>query len=145
MDTTRPARRQCAASVSRSASKWLLWAALLLSLPLPFYMGAQGLVPPVRALFLAGIATGMLLTEGAHGTSGIFAGLGLAQGLAALLLSLGLAALLARLAWRLAPARARTPVVLALACAMLGAALLPIYDTPLSSSRARSSLLQAFR
>jgi hypothetical protein len=136
---------QTGGRMSRSAARWLLWLVLLITLPVPFFMGAQGLVPPIRVLFLAGIAAGMLLTEGAQGTAGMFAGLGVAQALIVVLLTLGLAALLARLIHRWLPQRLRTPVVILIAVSLLGVSLMPIYDTPLSSSRMRSSVLQAFR
>ena len=131
--------------MSRAAAKWLLWGVFLITLPVPFFMGAQGLVPPIRVLFLAGIASGMLITEGTQGTAASFAAMGVAQAAIVLVLTFGLAVLVARLIHRILPQRLRTPVVIVIAAGLLGAALTPIYDTPLSSSRMRSSVLQAFR
>jgi hypothetical protein len=130
--------------VSRRASQWLLWAVLACTVPLPYYAGDTELAPPVRAAFLSSLYLGILLTEGAVGTTVMIAR---SAGLTALAYLVGLfvvAALLARLLGGLRPG-ARTAVVGALVAALLGASLLEIYSTPLSSSRLRSNLLHVFR
>jgi hypothetical protein len=122
----------------------VLFAAAALALPLPWYLGEVESAPWLRLAFFTSLLGSVLVVEGAHGTTGLFFGLGLAQTIlygAALRLA---AALLARaLAGLRAPAW-RGAIVAALAIGMLGAGLLPIYRTPLSSSRARSSLFGLF-
>ena len=130
--------------MSRRAAVCLLWAVFFAALPVPFYMGASGLEPPLGVVFLAGLAGGIWWSEGSGGTTALFAGLALAQALLyTAAAGLG-AACVVRALWSLAPRRA-TWVVALLCGALATAALFPIYDTPLSSSRPRSSLLGLFR
>jgi hypothetical protein len=130
--------------MSRRKAVILLWVVLFAALPVPFYMGASGLEPPLGVAFLAVLAGGIWLAEGGAGTTALFAGLAIVQALVYALLTGLLARWLARLLFAWAPRRA--PWGVAVLCAgLLAAALFPIYDTPLSSSRPRSSVLQLFR
>jgi hypothetical protein len=106
--------------------------------------GASGFEPPLGLTFLAALAGGIWWTEGSGGNTGLFAGLALGQALVYTLLAGAAAAAIARLLWALFPRRAAWAAGL-LSAALLGAALFPIYDTPLSSSRPRSNALQLFR
>lgn len=129
--------------MSRGTAVVLLWAVLFVALPVPFYMGASGMEPPLGVAFLAGLAGGIWWTEGGAGTTALFAGLALGQALGYALLTGLLAAASVRLAFAWAPRRAPWGVAL-LCAALLVAALFPIYDTPLSSRRERSSVLELF-
>lgn len=129
--------------LSRRAAGRVLFAAAAAALPLPWYLGEIECAPLLRLAFFTSLFAGVLLAEGAGGTTGLFVGLGGVQTLlygAALRLA---AALVARALAGL-PSRARVALVAGLAAALLGAGLLPLYHTPLSSSRARSSLFQLF-
>jgi len=130
--------------MSRRSAVYLLWAVFFAALPVPFYMGASGCEPPLGVAFLAALAGGVWWTEGSGGNTALFAGLALGQALLYTLLVGLAAALAARALFALFPRRAPWAVGL-LCAALLCAALFPIYDTPLSSSRARSSALQLFR
>lgn len=130
--------------MSRRSAVGLLWAVFFATLPVPFYMGASGLEPPLGVVFLAGLAGGIWITEGSGGTTGMFAGLALAQAVVYTLLAGLAAAFAAGLLWRIFPRRAGWAVGL-VSVVLLCAALFPIYETPFSSSRPRSSLLQLFR
>jgi hypothetical protein len=130
--------------LSRRAAGRVLFAAAALALPLPWYLGELESAPLVRLAFFSALFGGVLLAEGPGGTTGLFFALGFAQTLlygAALRLA---AALVARALAGLPSPLWRGAIVAGLAIAMLGAGLLPIYHTPLSSSRARSSLLGLF-
>jgi hypothetical protein len=130
--------------MSRRSAVVLVWAVLFAALPVPFYMGASGFEPPLGIAFLAGLAGGIWCSEGGAGTTSLFAGLAIAQALAYLLLTGLVAQGVARLLFAWAPRRAHWGVAV-LCAGLVGAALFPIYDTPLSSSRARSNVLQLFR
>ena len=130
--------------MSRRGAVYLLWAVFFAVVPVPFYMGASGFEPPLGVAFLAALASGIWWTEGSGGNTGLFTELAVGQALLyTLLAGLG-AAPIARLLWALFPRRAAWAAGL-LCAALLCASLFPIYDTPLSSSRPRSSALQLFR
>ena len=98
----------------------------------------------MRLAFFTGIFGRVMLAEGATGTTRLFFVLGVAQlVLYATALRL-LAALVARALAGLRSPALRTLAIAGLALALLGAGLLPIYDTPLSSHRAHSSLIGVF-
>jgi hypothetical protein len=122
----------------------VLFAAAALALPLPWYLGEIESAPWLRLAFFTAIFGSVFAAEGAGGTTGLFFGLGLAQLLlwgAVLRLS---AALIARVLAGVPRTAWRAAIVAGLAAAIVGAGLFPIYDTPLSSRRARSSLFELF-
>jgi hypothetical protein len=130
--------------LSRRAATRVLFAAAVLALPLPYYIGEVESAPLVRLAFISGLFGSVLVAEGAGGTNGLFFALGLVQLVVwAGVLRLG-AGLLSRSLARLPWPRARTVLVALLALALIGAGLSPLYDTPLSSSRGRSNLLGLF-
>ena len=129
--------------LSRRAAGRVLFLAAAAALPLPWYLGEMESAPLARLAFFTSLVGSVLAVEGGRTTALIFA-LGLAQTVAwgaALRL---VAALVARALAGLRSPAWRTTIVAALAIGMIGAALLPIYRTPLSSQRARSSLLGIF-
>ena len=129
--------------LSRRATGRVLFLAAALALPLPWYLGEMESAPLARLAFFTSLVGSVLVVEGGRTTALIFA-LGLAQTVAwgaALRL---VAALVARALAGLRSPAWRTTIVAALAIGMIGAGLLPIYQTPLSSQRARSSLLGIF-
>ncbi len=127
---------------SRRTSGLLLYLALLLTLPVPYYLGAVEVAPVARLLFLSGLVLGVVATEGVAGYQGAFAGLAAVQSLLWPLLLLALARILVRVLERGVPARWRAGT-LGLALLALGiVGLLPIYSTELSSQGASSSLVQ---
>ena len=129
--------------MSRKSTRRLLWLVALATLPVPYYLGEAELAPVLRLAFLTGLLTSVAVVEGGFATVSI-AAMGIAQTLLyALLLSLA-ARLLARAVTLLPSALLRRAAVACLAIGLCAASLLPIYETPLSSSRLRSSLWQLF-
>jgi len=126
--------------MSLRASRWLLFLALALTLPLPFFLAGLAIAPLARLLFLESILLAIVASDGIAGTAGIFAGFLAVEGVV-------LAALVWGLAWgaarALAPARpaTRAACVALAAVSLLGLSLLEIYRTPLSSSGPTSNLL----
>lgn len=118
-----------------------LFAVLALTLPLPFFMAAPGTAPLARLAMLAGIMAAVVASDGFGGTAPLFLGFLLVQLLLYGALLYGLAAGLVALGRRLLPEALRLPAGLALAGALLGASLLPLYHTPHSSSGPRANLL----
>jgi len=99
--------------MSVRTARRLLWAALVLMLPAPFFLAETGLVPPARIFMLALLTLGVIFTEGAQGVAGICAIFLLAQALAYFAALWMVAALFTRLIGSLAP-RATTAVMLLL-------------------------------
>ena len=131
--------------MSRSRAKWWLWIFLLVALPVPYYMGDTELAPTLRLIFLTSLYVGIALEEGLTGTTAIFTQVAAGTAAVYMALLLGVAAVLSRLIWRLESTVARRACVLGLAGLLLGASLFEIYDTPLSSSRMRSSIQHVLR
>ena len=65
--------------LSRRATGRLLFAAAVIALPLPWYLGEVERAPLVRLAFFTGIFGRVMLAEGATGTTRLFFGLGVAQ------------------------------------------------------------------
>lgn len=130
--------------MSTKNARRLLFATALLTLPVPFYLGEPELAPVLRLAFLTGLVAAVVAAEGGMVTAAL-AGIGLVQALVWAGLLFAAAALAARALARIESGGARTAVVVALAAALLGASLGERYDTPLSSTRARSSLFQLFQ
>ncbi len=131
--------------MSPRAQKWLLWTVFLGTIPVVFYLGEVERAPALRLAFFAALASWVALAEGVGtGVGAAFFVLGPVQALAYAGLLYALAAAIVRLLARLASAGLRTACVGGLAAICLGASLFEIYQTPLSSSRPRSSVMQIF-
>ena len=127
--------------MSTRAARWLLFGALCLTLPVPFFMAALEVAPLARCAFLAGVMGAVVAADGLGGTAPLFAAFLLAQALV-------YAGLLWAVAWLAARALARSgapargAVVGAAVAALLGLSLFEIYRTPHSSSGDRANLLR---
>lgn len=130
--------------LSRRSARLLLFAVLLATLPVPYYLGALEVAPALRLLFLAALASGVAATEGAVGNQLLLTLLAVGFAACWALALWGAAALLARLLERWAPPRARALLVGGLAAVLVAASMLPIYRTPLSSHTAESTVLGLF-
>ena len=130
--------------MSRRAMRGWLFLAFLLTLPVPYVVGAIGFAPVARILFVAGMISTAWLAEGGT-TVGTLAAITWVQTGVFSGLLFGLAALGARLLERVLPTPRRTPAVLAVVILLLGWSLFDVYDTPLSSAGARTNLLELHR
>ena len=129
--------------MTRKSTVRLLWLVSLATLPVPFYLGQLETAPVLRLAFLTGLLTSVVVVEGGTTTASI-AGRGIAQILCyAGLLRLA-AALLVRALELLPSAHLRRAAVACVAIGLCVASLFPIYETPLSSTRLRSSVWQMF-
>lgn len=129
--------------MTRPAIQRLLWITALLVLPIPFYLGEPELAPVLRLSFLTGLLGSVLFAEGGP-TLGLLVGLGVLQvlGWAA---ALGLVStVIARTLERVHAPVVRTAVAAVIAAGLVAASLTELYDTPLSSTRPRSSVLHLF-
>ena len=126
-------------------SRRIIWAALVLMLPVPVFAGPiTAFIPVVRVAMLGAICASVLLVEGSGGVVDLFTLLLFGQALAYLLASWLVAALLARLLARIASHH--------LAAATLGLVLtglvltlsLDLYGTPFRLESSRSNLLAIF-
>ena len=126
--------------MSTRATRWLLFAALALTLPLPFFLAGLEIAPLARLLFLEAVLLAVVASDGLAGTAGLFAALLAVEGLL-------LGALLWGLAWLGGRALSRARPATRAACAgvaaasLLGLSLLEIYRTPHSSRAPTSNLL----
>jgi hypothetical protein len=129
--------------VTRRASRWILFGVLLLTLPVPFYLGEVEYAPVLRLAFLASLLSAVAVAEGG-GTLSALATLGGVQVLVLGALLFLAAALLARLVSALPAPVWRTAAVAVLVTGLLCASAFEVYDTPLSSTRPRSNLAHLF-
>lgn len=130
--------------MSQRNARRLLWLAALIALPVPWFLGAVELSPVVRLGFFTSLLSAVLVAEGGRKLA-MLVGLGVAETLLyAALLWLG-ASLLARAIARLAPPAARNAVVALIVLGLFAASLSQIYQTSLSSTQPRSSVLQLFQ
>lgn len=121
----------------------LLWLALLVALPVPYWLFESGRVPTLWLGELTAFVLAMLLSEGGMVTR-IVATLFVGQ----TLLFVGLTWLIARFASRwigtLRSESGRTTVVVAAIVLLLGVALLPIYRSPLVAGGDAVNVIRLF-
>jgi hypothetical protein len=131
--------------MSRRSVSWVLFVALLVAAPLPFFLVETGWVPLARLIQLAAYTVALILAEGGQGAVTMAAVILLVQ----VLVYTAVLALVAR--WiagallRLAPRRAAAATALLVAVSLGTAASVAVYRTPFSTSSLRSSLLGVFR
>ncbi len=121
----------------------ILWIALLLVLPVPYWVMEGGWVPAIWLYQLAGFTVAVFATEGGS-IVGLITGLFVLE---AVLATLGLylvARLGARLLQRALPDAWRRRGAIASVAVLLCAALLRLYTTPLVEGGERVNLLQLF-
>ncbi len=117
--------------MSPTRARRLLWLALILFLPVPYWAFGSGHVPVAWLLQLALMGVALLVTEGAMGPGGVIALLFCVETvLWLLLLRLVATRVVALASRRVGAARTRTLVVTASLALML-AAMAPIYATSL--------------
>jgi hypothetical protein len=125
-----------------TAHRWL-WLAALATMPVPFYLGDVEWAPALRLAFLTSLLLAVMLAEGGR-TVILFGTLGIVQ----TAIYIGLFYLGARLTAR-GVARIGSPPLQVAAVGtavflLVAASLLPIYQTPLSSTRLQSDLWHLF-
>jgi hypothetical protein len=125
-----------------TARRWL-WIAALLTMPVPFYLGQLEWAPVLRLGFLTLLFGAVALAEGG-GTVIALCVLGLVQAAVYASLFRMVADLGARGLLRFAPEPLRAAAVGSAVFLLVMTAQLPIYETPLSSTRLRSNLWQLF-
>jgi hypothetical protein len=132
--------------VTVRTSVWLLFAALVLALPLPM-LGLDGsVIPPARYVQLALVMLGLVAHEGTGGMVGMLVWLFVAHAVIYVAL-LGLAIrVLARPLLARMNASGRRIVVVALSAALLVAgSFAPLYRTQFHHDSARAGLLELYR
>ena len=129
--------------MSTDAARKILFAALALLLPLPFFAASVELAPLLRLGLLTAVLGAIVVEDGTAGTGGVLAGLLLAQGLVYAALLWWLAHLAARALARAAP-RLRAAILGVAVALLVGLASLPVYRTPLSSRSATANWLGLF-
>ena len=125
-----------------TARRWL-WIAALLTMPVPFYIGEIEWAPVLRLAFLTSLFGAVWLAEGGAKLGSLMA-MGVLQTFVYAALFRLAAGLVARGAERIASPPLRVAAVGTLIFLLVTSALLPIYETPLSSAHFRSSLWQLF-
>jgi len=129
--------------VPQSTARRWLWIAALLTMPVPFYLGEVEWAPALRLAFLTGLLGLVVAAEGGA-TTALLATLGLVQAaLYAGLFRLA-ASLAARALARIGSEPLRVAAVGTVIFLLAVSAVLPIYETPLSSTRMRSNIFGIF-
>jgi hypothetical protein len=129
--------------VSRTAARRWLWLAALATMPVPFYLGEIEWAPVMRLAFLTGLLSLVMIAEGGHALIRI-GELGIAQTAIYTGLFWLAAGLAARGVARIREAPVRTAAVVSAVFLLVASSLLPIYETPLSSTRLHSDLWHLF-
>lgn len=129
--------------MSTKLIRLLLWLAFLAVLPVPYWVFEAGRVPTLWLGELSAFVLAMLMSEGGRVTR-VVATLFTVQ----TLLGIGATYLLARLASRLIArvpsGGTRTVLVVAAVVVILGAALLPLYRSPLVAGGAPVNVIALF-
>lgn len=126
----------------RTARRWL-WIVALLTMPVPFYLGEVEWAPVLRLAFLTGLLGLVVAAEGGA-TTVLLATLGLLQTAVYAGFFLLAASLAARALTRIASEPLRVAAVGTVIFLLVVSAILPIYETPLSSTRMRSNIFGIF-
>jgi hypothetical protein len=129
--------------VSRTAARRWLWVAALATMPVPFYLGEIEWAPVMRLGFLTSLLSLVLAAEGGPKLMWI-AGMGIFQTAVYTGLFYLAAGLAARAVERIAEPPLRIAAVGTAVFLLVASALLPIYQTPLSSTRLHSDLWHLF-
>lgn len=129
--------------MSPLAARRLLLVVALVTLPVPYYMAAVEFAPWLRLAFLAGLLSSVFAVEGGR-VAGLFAGLGVTQALLYGALLYAGTRFVASLLGRIGAPTLRSVLVVGIAVLLCGVSLTDLYDTPLSSTRLRSSVWQLF-
>jgi hypothetical protein len=129
--------------VSRTAARRWLWLVALVTMPVPFFLGQIEWAPVLRLAFLTSLFLLVLAAEGGR-TVILFGSLGVVQ--TALYTGLFFLAggLAARAVMRIQEPPLRIAAVGTAVFLLIVSSLLPIYETPLSSTRLHSDLWHLF-
>jgi len=130
--------------MSTNAIRRLLWLALLVALPVPYWIFETGRASTLWLGELTAFVLAMLLSEGGMVTR-IVATLFVTQTLLFVGLTYLLARLLSRLIGRMPSEGGRTTAALATIVVVLGAALLPLYRSPLVAGGEPVNVLALFQ
>jgi hypothetical protein len=129
--------------VSRTAARRWLWLVALATMPVPFYLGEVEWAPVMRLGFLSSLLSLVLVSEGGRSLSWI-AGMGIFQTLLYTGLFYIASGLAARGVERIGEPPLRVAAVGTAVFLLVASSLLPIYETPLSSTRLHSDLWHLF-
>jgi hypothetical protein len=130
--------------MTRIATRRLLLAVFLLTLPVPYMLGAVEVAPWLRLAFLTSLLSGVFAVEGGPWI-GTMAALGVAQSLLYLALLYAAAVFVAAMLSRIGAMSVRRVATAIVIVGLLGFSLTDPYDTGISSTRARSSLTHLFQ
>lgn len=129
--------------VTVEAARRILWIALLVALPVPYWVMEGGWVPTIWLYELAGFTLAVLVTEGGTIVS-LITGLFVLEAVAATAGLYVVARFAASVLERALPAEWRTGSTVALVALLLASALLRLYTTPLIEAGERVNLFRLF-
>jgi hypothetical protein len=129
--------------VSPAAARRWIWLAALVTMPVPFYIGQVEWAPVLRLAFLTGLFGLVALAEGGRSVI-LFSSLGVLQTAIYTGLFFLAAGLMARAIARISEPPLRIVAVGTAVFLLFASSLLPIYQTPMSSTRMRSDLWHLF-
>ena len=121
----------------------ILWMALALVVPVPFFLAQTGLVPAARLLMLGAVTVAIIAAEGSRGVVGTAAALLFAQGALYLGLFWLASHLLARVLGRL-PERVRDLVVILVVVGICCAGAFRIYRDPFAAHALHTNAVHVF-
>ena len=125
-----------------AARRWL-WLAALTTMPVPFYLGELEWAPVMRLAFLSSLLSLVMVAEGGSALIRICT-LGIMQTALYMGLFMLAAGLAARGIARIREAPLRVAAVGTIVFLLVVSSTLPIYQTPLSSTRLHSNLWHLF-
>lgn len=131
-------------SMPRRRPTLLLWLALLVCAPVPFFLVENGRQPVAALLQMFGVTLVLMATEGRGGAAPLVAAMLAVQVLVAALAFAALASLVARGLVRLAGRRAGAAAFALAALMILVALVVPLYRTPFRGGGLQATLAEVF-
>jgi hypothetical protein len=129
--------------VSRTAARRWLWLAALATVPVAFYLGEVERAPVLRLAFLSSLLSLVLVAEGGRSLAWLVA-LGVLQTTLYTGMFFLVADLVSRGVARIREPSLRVAAVGSAVFVLFASSLLPIYQTPMSSTQLYSNLWHLF-
>ncbi|MFN2426140.1 MAG: hypothetical protein ABR587_06800 [Candidatus Binatia bacterium] len=125
-------------------ASWLLWFALVLGMPVPFFLVETGFVPVAALLQMLAVVLLLIATEGNEGAVLLMAGILAGQAFFAMALFALVSTAVAYIAGRIAGPRGLSAMLVLASVLIVAALFTPVYRTPFRATGLHSTLAEVF-